>query len=424
MRNLFSFRTYAVIKRELKAQVMTKTFIITTVLVPLLIFGGLGFQSFLMMFEEEKQVSIEVVAEDSTLVALLRKEFDESENINQSLYEINVQSMPESDLKSFVEENKSRLLNGELNGIFFVGKSVDYEKEIAYYSNNPKNNNITGRIKRLVNNVLVDQHFSGKAISDRDLEFARNNVKLTSFKVSEKEDIEEDNYGAYIVAFVLAFLLYMSLLMIGLQILRAVIEEKENRVVEVLLSSLHANELMTAKIIATTTAGLLQIIIWMLPFVLLSVTTLFVLPEQFQVSITLGQIAYFVINYGIGLVTFLGLYAAVGAIFDNISEAQQGATPLMFLILIPFYICFTIIKDPSNSIAQVSSLIPFASIIVMPVRMAVIDIPMWEVAVALSVNIATLFFVFSFAGKIYRIGILKTGKKPKWSEVYRWIRQS
>ena len=112
----------------------------------------------------------------------------------------------------------------------------------------------------------------------------------------------------------------------------------------------------------------------------------------------------------------------MGAIFDNMSEAQQGAMPIMFLILVPFYICFTMLKDPTNSIAQVCSMIPFSSIIVMPVRMAMIDVPLWEVGVATLVNLITLLFVFSFAGKIYRIGVLKTGKRPKWKEVYRWIK--
>ncbi|MDQ7050855.1 MAG: ABC transporter permease [Enterobacterales bacterium] len=277
-------------------------------------------------------------------------------------------------------------------------------------------------MKSLVNSVLVEKHFEGKSVSEDDIKYARDRMQLQNFKISQKEEVEKDNYGAFILAGVLAFMLYMSLIMIGMQILKAVIEEKENRVVEVLLSSVHANELMSAKIIATTCAGLLQIIIWMLPFIFVSVTSLFVLPEKFQFSISLFQIGYFILNYGLGLVTFLGLYAAVGAIFDNISEAQQGAMPIMFLILIPFYICFTLIKDPTNSIAEISSMLPFAAIVVMPVRMAIIDVPLWQVGIATGINLMTLLFVFSFAGKIYRIGVLKSGKKPKWKDVYRWIK--
>ena len=422
MLKIFSFRTMAIIKRELKAQVMTKTFIFTTIFVPIIIVGLMGLQTFLMMFEDKKDINIEIFVENIELVSMIDEEFQTSDHFNRDKFHLTVSSMNRTALSEYIEEKKSALLGAKLNGVFFLPDSGLFDKTIEYYSANPKNSNITRKINRLVNSVLVEKHFSGKSVSEEDIQYARDRMDLQNFKISEKDGVEKDNYGAFIFAGVLAFMLYMSLILIGMQILRAVIEEKENRVVEVLLSSVHANELMSAKIIATTCAGLLQIIIWMLPFIFISVTSLFVLPEKFQFTITLFQIGYFILNYGIGLVTFLGLYAAVGAIFDNISEAQQGAMPIMFLILVPFYICFTLLKDPTNSIAEISSMVPFFSIILMPVRMAVIDVALWQIGVAIAVNILTLLFVFSFAGKIYRIGVLKTGKKPKWKEVYRWIR--
>lgn len=422
MFNFFSFRTMAIIKRELKAQVMTKTFIFTTIFVPIIMVGLMSLQTFLMMFEDKKDINIEVFVENPALVQMINDEFETSDDFNRDIFHLKATKKSREQLDQYIVDNKPDLLKAAVNGVFFLPQGEKFDKEIEYYSANPKNTNITRKVNRLINSVLVEHHFSGKSVSEDDIAYARERMDLQNFKISEKEEVEKDNYGAFVLAGVLAFMLYMSLIMIGMQILKAVIEEKENRVVEVLLSSVHADELMSAKIVATTCAGLLQIVIWMLPFIFVSVTSLLVLPEKLQFSISLFQIGYFILNYGIGLVTFLGLYAAVGAIFDNMSEAQQGAMPIMFLILIPFYICFTLLKDPTNSIAQVSSMIPFASIIVLPVRMAIIDVPMWEIGVGTLVNIATLLFVFSFAGKIYRIGVLKTGKKPKWKEVYRWIK--
>jgi len=422
MFKLFSFRTMAIIKRELKAQIMTKTFIFTTIFVPIILVGLMGLQTFLMMFEDKKDINIELLVESVEIVTMIENEYAISDDFNRDRFHLKVAVIARAELNDYVKEVKPQLLETELNGIFFLPQGENYEKKLEYYSTNPKNTNITRKITSLINSVLVEKHFEDKSVSEDDIKYARSRMDLQNFKISEKEEAEKDNYGAFILAGILAFMLYMSLIMIGMQILKAVIEEKENRVVEVLLSSVHANELMSAKIIATTCAGLLQIIIWMLPFIFVSLTSIFVMPEKFQFSITLFQIGYFILNYGVGLVTFLGLYAAVGAIFDNISEAQQGAMPIMFLILVPFYICFTLLKDPTNSIAQISSMVPFSAIIVMPVRMAVIDVPLWEVGVAIIVNVLTLLFVFSFAGKIYRIGVLKTGKRPKWKEVYRWIK--
>ena len=422
MLKLFSFRTMAIIKRELRAQIMNKTFIFTTIFVPVIMVGLMSLQTFLMMFEDKKVINVEVIVENVELVSMIEQEYKQSDDFNHEMFHLVVSEKTRKELDDYIQKVKPKLLDSSLNGVFFIPSAEKYDKAIEYYSSNPKNSNITRKIRSLVNGVLVEKHFEGKSVSEDDIKYARDRMQLQNFKISEKEEVEKDSYGAFILAGVLAFMLYMSLIMIGMQILKAVIEEKENRVVEVLLSSVHANELMSAKIIATTCAGLLQIIIWMLPFIFVSVTSLFVLPEKFQFSISLFQIGYFILNYGLGLITFLGLYAAVGAIFDNISEAQQGAMPIMFLILIPFYICFTLIKDPTNSIAEITSMLPFAAIVVMPVRMAIIDVPLWQVGIATGVNILTLLFVFSFAGKIYRIGVLKSGKKPKWKEVYRWIK--
>jgi len=423
MLNFISNRTLAVIKREFKAQVFTKTFIFSTIFVPIIMFGLMAFVTYMMKYEDKKDIHLSLYTPDTELVRLITEEYEKYDGVNHQRFTLSVDKATREEFQVKLELAKKKILEGELNGVFFLPRESSYDKSLEYYSNNPKNQSITRKIRTIVNRALIANHFASKQVSKEDLEFARKQVALTNFKVTEGENVEKDSYGAYIVAFVMAFLLYMSLLMIGMQILKAVVEEKENRVVEVLLSSLRADELMTGKIIATTSAGILQIFIWMLPFILSSLTTLFVLPEKFQFSISLLQIGYFVINYGIGLVTFLGLYAAIGAVFDNMTEAQQGATPIMFLILVPFYICFSLINDPTNSIAEISSLLPFASIIVMPVRMAIIDVPIWQIGLATLVNLVTLMFIFSLSGKIYRIGILKTGKRPNWKEIYQWAKQ-
>ena len=293
MLNLFSFRTMAIIKRELKAQVMTKTFIFTTIFVPIIMVGLMGLQTFLMMFEGKKDIQVEVYTERYELVSMLEKEYQSSDDFNRETFKIDFKYKEKSELENYVQEVKPSLLDRTLNGVFFIPNGDRFDKTIEYYSANPKNSNITSKVTKMVNSVLVENHFAGKSVSEKDIEYARDRVSLQNFKISEKDEVEKDNYGAILLAGVLAFMLYMSLIMIGMQILKAVVEEKENRVVEVLLSSVHANELMSAKIVATTCAGLLQIVIWMLPFIFVSVTSIFVLPEKLQFSISLFQIGYF-----------------------------------------------------------------------------------------------------------------------------------
>jgi len=162
--------------------------------------------------------------------------------------------------------------------------------------------------------------------------------------------------------------------------------------------------------------------IWLLPLVVVVSSSIFVIPPEFIPNITMGEILYFLFNYFVGLITFLGLFATVGAIFDNDQDAQSGIWPIMMLIMIPFFISISMAKNPNSVLANVTSMLPFASIMVMPARMSLIEIPVWQFATSIVINVATMLLIFPFAGKIYRVGILLTGKKPQWSEVLKWLK--
>lgn len=179
---------------------------------------------------------------------------------------------------------------------------------------------------------------------------------------------------------------------------------------------------MTGKILGASITGVMQMAIWLLPIVALISTTWFVLPAEFVLDITLYHVLYLLLNFFIGLITFLGLFATIGSIFENAQEAQSGMWPVMMLIMIPFFIALSMVRNPANPIAEISSMLPFASIMVMPVKMTLVDVKPWQFILSIVVNIATIILIFPAAGKIFRIGILSTGKKPSWGEVVKWLR--
>jgi len=112
----------------------------------------------------------------------------------------------------------------------------------------------------------------------------------------------------------------------------------------------------------------------------------------------------------------------IGSIFENSQEAQSGMWPILMLILIPFFIAMSMMKNPTSPIAIVASMFPFANIIVMPARMTLVDVPIWQFVLSIAVGILTIIALFPLAGKIFRIGILRTGKKPSWGEVIKWLK--
>jgi len=179
---------------------------------------------------------------------------------------------------------------------------------------------------------------------------------------------------------------------------------------------------MSAKIFGASITGVLQMAVWLTPIVIVTFTTIFQLPADLNLQITVGQIFYVLFNFFLGLVTFLGLFVMIGSIFDNAQDAQSGMWPIIMLVMIPFFIAMSMAKNPANPIAEIASMLPFASIIVMPARMTLVDVPLWQFVVSIAVCIATILAIFPIAGKVFRIGILRTGKKPKWSEIMKWLK--
>lgn len=414
-------RIIAIFKREVKERVISKGFIFMTILLPLFMFGLIGVQV-LLMKEDSTKFNVNIVSESNELTLKLENELKNTDAVKDETLLLHFNTMSRDEFKEFLNSKKQEVLDEKINGILFVPESALKDKKIEYYSKTPQNRRLSEMMNRPINKVLIDTYFSNRALSPEELNFARQGIDLTGFKVSKEEGFTEEGYGSLVLTYLFTFLLYISLIMMGQMILQSVIEEKSSRIVEVILSSVSSRELMIGKILGSGVTGLLQMAIWISPAVLVASTTWFMLPPEVSISLSTVQIIYFLINFFLGLIIFLGLFAAVGAIFDNSQDAQSGLWPVMLLIIIPFFIAFSMIENPNSAIAKISSFIPFANIIVMPARMTIADVSIFQLIISLVVSILTLLAIFPLAGKIYRIGILRTGKKPKWSEVVKWLK--
>ncbi len=410
-----------IIKRELKDKLFAKSFIIMTLLIPGIIILSIGIQAWVNSYEEESASKALIVSEIPGLTNELKEEFNQDKSIKAKDYIISYDEMSKADFEINIKKLKPLLLDESLNAIIFIPKTALKNKELIYYSKNPKNRALKSKLGSVINNVLVAKYFSGRELNKKDIAFAKKSIDFNSMKVSA-EKIQEEGLGPEILSFGFTFLLYMGLMLSGTLILRSVIEEKSNRIVEVLLSSVSSSDLMIGKIIGASITSLAQMFIWLVPVIIIFSTSWFMLPVKFTFSISIWEWLYFFLNFLIGIVTFLGLFAAVGAIFDNDQDAQSGLWPLMMLIMIPFFIALSVGNNPSNSLAVWTSVLPFSSIIVMPARMTLVDVPVYQFVISIIVNLATLIVIFPVAGKIYRIGILMTGKKPTWKEVAGWVK--
>lgn len=415
-------RIIALIKRELREKLMSKAFIVTTLMVPLFMFGIIGMQMLILAYKGDKGTRIELITESESLTDSCREYLTKLDFIKDGTYIITYNTVPRKSIKNHIVDRKKEILSGKLNGVIFVPSTALEDKKIEYYSKTPNNATVFQKLNNHINEVLIDQYFSKKGLTDEELRFARMGVQFNGFKVSEKDELEEEGLGNTALAFLFSFLIYFSLLFSGGMTMNSVMEEKSNKVVEVILSSVNSRELMTGKILGCTITTFAQMVIWLLPIIILVTTTWVTLPESLVIDISYGHLLYFLINFLLACLIFQGLYAAVGAIFDNPQEAQSGFFPVLMLIMIPFFLSFTMMSNPNNNLAVVSSYIPFVTIFVMPVRFTIVDIPIWKLILSQLINVATLMLIFPIAGKIYRIGILRTGTKPTLREVLRWLR--
>ena len=239
---------------------------------------------------------------------------------------------------------------------------------------------------------------------------------------------------AFAAAYVGSFVLYMVILIYGVAVMRSVLQEKTSRIVEVILSSLSPWQLMLGKILGVGAVGLTQLTVWVAMGGLMAAVGLPSLlrarPELAQLAGLVRQlpgrgfVGYFLIFFLCGYFIFSGLYAAVGAMCNSDEEAQQAQLPVTLLILIPVIALVGVIQNPNAPLSVALSLIPFFSPFLMFARAAGGAAPGWQIALSVVLMMLTVLAVAWVAGRIYRVGILMTGKRPTISELWRWMRQA
>lgn len=419
---MFNRRTFVIVKRELQSRLFSKSFILMTLLIPLFMFGMIGFQTFVYTYDSGKGTTLRVAVPNDQIRERMQDSFSKLEVVKSGDYKVVFDTLNGKTAQEYVEAYRNVLVEEKLTGLFVVPDSALIDKRILYYSSNPNNTAVFDKVRSSLNEVLINVFFKDKQLSPKEKEFVQKRVNVDGFRINKNAEIEEESAGNIIISFVFTFFLYFSLIMIGTNLMRAVVEEKSNKIVEVLLSSVNARELMTGKILGTTITGLVQMAIWLSPVILLVTTNWFTLPKEFVIKIEPWVIVYFLYNFLISLVTYLGLFAAIGAMFDSDQDAQSGIWPVMITIMIPFFIALGLVQRGDNDLSKITSMVPLLSLIVMPARIALVNVPWWQIALSIAVNLATMLSLFPLAGKIYRVGILATGKKATYKDVVKWLK--
>ena len=230
-------------------------------------------------------------------------------------------------------------------------------------------------------------------------------------------------------AVMVATLLYFTIFLYGQNVLRGVMEEKQNRVAEVVFASVRPMTLLGGKVLGVGGVGLTQLVLWILSaFLLYQIreplltrfgveSTTFPLPD-----ITLGILLLLLLFFVLGYVFYAALFAAVGAMVNSEQEAQQAQLPVVLLLISSIVMFQTILSRPDGELSRILSLLPFSSPVVMPLRMSIVAVPALEIAASIILLIGGCLAVVWIASRIYRVGMLMYGKRPTMGELLRWVR--
>lgn len=431
-----------IIQREFNERVRKKSFIISTLLMPLLMLLLMAAPALVMQFSRGEEKIIAVI-DQSGLVA---PQLEDDEELS-----FRIVDMP-------VEE--ARKQTEGLFGVLWIGADILADPSaVKLYANSSSSLSlelsITGRIER----ILEAEKLKAYDIDNlqRILDEVKTCVTMQTFR-NDKSQEEETQAGSSAVAtaagFILGMILYMFLLMYGAMVMQSVIEEKQNRVLEVMVSSVRPFQLMLGKILGVAAVAVVQVLIWgVLIVVLGSFVMPMLLPEEvlagaqamqqgmpdatalagvdpdmLQAVAAVTDTAYIAKLFGClllfvfgGYLLYSAMFAAVGSAVDNVQDTQQFQLPITLPIILALIVMMTVIKDPNSPLAFWCSMIPFTSPIVMMARVPY-GIPWWEVALSLAILYASFVAMVWFAAKIYRVGIFMYGKKPSFKELLKWVR--
>jgi ABC-2 type transport system permease protein len=341
------------------------------------------------------------------------------------VYHTEVHVIDESGWEAMEVRLRERLEAEEIDGYLHLPPGVEDDARATYIA---KTIGLAtqSEIRRAVQSPIQARRLDEAGISQEIVARAMRPVDVATLKLGAEGETAPESL--FLFAQMMAFAIYIVVILYGQAVLRGVLEEKRDRIVEVILSSMRASGLMFGKIMGIGAAGLLQMAIWTI-FGIVAMTwgVDFLRERGTQVTGVIPDlgpmvaVAFLIFFFG-GFLVYSALFAAVGSIATTDQEAQQLSFIPLLPLMIGFFMMFSGLTDPENTVFRIGSIIPFTAPMVMPVRVAMTPVPMGEFILSVGLLILTVGAVTWLAAKIYSIGVLSTGKKPTMVEVWRWIR--
>ena len=415
-------KVWAVIRREFVERVRTRWFWISAILGPVLFGGVIVYQIMQSLGGGVRDIAVV----DSTTTGFGAR-VTEALATNPSFRATRVTAGPR------VVDSLTRLVEAkQLNGFLIISDALSETGKAEYRASNLSLQTVEG-LERALNKVVVKVRLETKGVNPDVVDWAQGmKITLDQTKIARGGTTKESAGESFALAYVMAILLFMAILLYGVNVMSSVLEEKTTRIIEVLVSSLRPFELMLGKVAGAGAVSFFQFVIW-------GVSARLLISLRVPIARALGAdasaaqgiklphipfatLAVFMAFFLGGFLLYSAMFAAVGAMSSNEQEARQAQQPVTYLLMISYFSIIGLTNDPSSTFARTLSIVPFTSPIATPVRWTAGSMGVGELGASLAMLLIGIVAITWIAARIYRVGILMTGKRPTMKELVRWVR--
>ncbi|HEY7180893.1 MAG TPA: ABC transporter permease [Blastocatellia bacterium] len=414
----------AVIKREYLTRVRSKGFIIGTILSPLIM------SSFIvvpfLIGRSARQENYQIVALDQSGDAKLFERLTlalSPTKPGQPRYELLREEIgSQEQLDARRQALSKRIADKQLDGYLILPPDALRQEEIKFYAKNSTDFANRGQLQGALRNAISDRRM---ALAGLDAERIHNLMRTVDLTVVNARG--ESEGGRVMVAFILVIFIYITVLLYGMTVMRGVIEEKQSRIIEVLLASVRPFDLLLGKVLGIGLVGLTQYAVWAVSGLALSAVAAggAIMVAGFDMpKIPVSLMIFFITYYLLGYFLYAALYAMIGAMVSSEDDGQQLVLPVTMTFALSFIISTMALQNPNGLAVTILSLIPFFGPSLMFLRIALGAAPAWQIATSIILFVLTIVAVTWIAAKIYRVGVLMYGKRPTLPDLARWLKYS
>ena len=422
-------------KREYLERVRTRAFVIMTFFIPALMFGVVVLPQLLITRGGNETKRMVVVAADRDAAEMIRSQIEQEQEQSANKpanTAATKQGLPpthftvEIDTNTTSEERTAltdKINHKELEGFLWATPDAITARKLDFVTNDTSSFIENGVLSQTVSDALRRYALKNKGLKEKDIDAALQPVDVEP--VSPKGKNAPNPQAMFFATLGIVMVMYVTVLLYGINVMRSILEEKTSRIMEVMLSTASAKEMMAGKILGVGAVGLTQVGIWAATLVGFSGYAVAASGKfkQVMAAMNLALLVYFVVFFLLGYILYSTLCAAVGSMVNSEQEAQQ----MQFLVMMPMILAIVFITNifthPNSAIAVFGSLFPFTAPLVMFSRIAMQpDTPIWQIGLSIALMVATIYAMVWLCGRIYRVGILMYGKKPNLPEILKWIK--